>query len=515
MSKQALLREVRRRRTFAIISHPDAGKTTLTEKLLLFGGAIQMAGAVKGRKAARHATSDWMEVEKQRGISVTSSVMQFEYKDHIINLLDTPGHEDFSEDTYRVLTAVDAAVMVIDAAKGVEAQTIKLLNVCRMRNTPIITFINKLDREVRDPLDLLGEMGKTFRGVFNLRKNHLVRFEPGTEKLAKETELIEGLDNPRLDELFPMEMPPVRESVELVQGATEPFSLEAFLAGQQSPVFFGSGVNNFGVEDVLEALLEWAPQPQPRDAGSRCVDPLEEPFTGFVFKIQANMDPRHRDRIAFFRVCSGVYQPGMKVRHVREGREMKIANALTFMANERVHMQEAYAGDIIGIYNHGQLHIGDTLTEGEVLGFTGIPYFAPELFRSARARDPLKGKQLHQGLKELGEEGAIQVFEGEFGNLMLGAVGQLQFEIVAQRLATEYKVDAIYESTDVSTARWLVFPDEKTKKDFCEEQAARLARDSEGNICYMATSIYNLMTTQKHWPQVQFLTTREQGQKFE
>lgn len=317
MSKQALLREVRRRRTFAIISHPDAGKTTLTEKLLLFGGAIQMAGAVKGRKAARHATSDWMEVEKQRGISVTSSVMQFEYKDHIVNLLDTPGHEDFSEDTYRVLTAVDAAVMVIDAAKGVEAQTIKLLNVCRMRNTPIITFINKLDREVRDPLDLLGEiesvlklqcvpitwpigMGKTFRGVFNLRKNHLVRFEPGTEKLAKETELIEGLDNPRLDELFPMEMPPVREAVELVQGATEPFSLDAFLAGQQSPVFFGSGVNNFGVEAVLEALLEWAPQPQPRDAGTRTVDPLEEPFTGFVFKIQANMDPRHRDRIAFF-----------------------------------------------------------------------------------------------------------------------------------------------------------------------------------------------------------------------
>ena len=316
MSKQALLREVRRRRTFAIISHPDAGKTTLTEKLLLFGGAIQMAGAVKGRKASRHATSDWMEVEKQRGISVTSSVMQFEYKDHIVNLLDTPGHEDFSEDTYRVLTAVDAAVMVIDAAKGVEAQTIKLLNVCRMRNTPIITFINKLDREVRDPLDLLGEiesvlklqcvpitwpigMGKTFRGVFNLRKNHLVRFAPGTEKLARDTELIEGLDNPRLDELFPMEIPPVRESVELVEGATEPFSLEAFLEGRQSPVFFGSGVNNFGVEDVLEALIEWAPEPQPRDAGVRTVDPLEEPFTGFVFKIQANMDPRHRDRIAF------------------------------------------------------------------------------------------------------------------------------------------------------------------------------------------------------------------------
>ncbi len=532
MSKQAIQREVKRRRTFAIISHPDAGKTTLTEKLLLFGGAIQMAGAVKGRKAARHATSDWMEVEKQRGISVTSSVMQFEYQGHIINLLDTPGHEDFSEDTYRVLTAVDAAVMVIDAAKGVEAQTIKLLEVCRMRNTPIITFINKLDREVRDPLDLLGEiesvlklqcvpitwpigMGKTFRGVFSLLHNHLVRFAPGTEKLAQDTELIEGLDNPRLDELFPMEIGPVREAVELVEGATEPFSLEKFLKGEQSPVFFGSGVNNFGVKDVLQALVDWAPSPQPRDATVRTVGPEEEPFTGFVFKIQANMDPRHRDRIAFFRVCSGCYTPGMKVQHVREGREMKIANALTFMANERVHMQEAYAGDIIGIYNHGQLHIGDTLTEGEALAFTGIPYFAPELFRSARARDPLKGKQLHQGLKELGEEGAIQVFEGEFGNLMLGAVGPLQFEIVAQRLATEYKVDAIYEATDVATARWLVFPDEDTKKRFCEEQANRLARDSEGNLCYMATSIYNLMTTQKHWPDVEFKTTREQGQKFE
>ena len=532
MSKQAIQREVKRRRTFAIISHPDAGKTTLTEKLLLFGGAIQMAGAVKGRKAARHATSDWMEVEKQRGISVTSSVMQFEYQDHIINLLDTPGHEESSEDTYRVLTAVDAAVMVIDAAKGVEAQTIKLLNVCRMRNTPIITFINKLDREVRDPLDLLGEiesvlklqcvpitwpigMGKTFRGVFSMLDNRLVRFAPGQEKVSKDAELIEGIDNPRLDELFPLEMDYVRESIELVQGASEPFDLAKFLAGQQSPVFFGSGVNNFGVEDVLQALVRWAPQPQPRDGGVRSIEPEEEPFTGFVFKIQANMDPRHRDRIAFFRVCSGSYKPGMKVQHIREGREMKIANALTFMANERVHMQDAFAGDIIGIYNHGQLHIGDTLTEGEKLGFTGIPYFAPELFRSARARDPLKGKQLHQGLKELGEEGAIQVFEGEFGNLMLGAVGQLQFEIVAQRLATEYKVDAIYEPTDVSTARWLVFPDEKTKKDFCDEQSNRLARDCEGNVCYMATSIYNLQTTMKHWPDVKFLTTREQGQKFE
>ena len=527
----ALARDVALRRTFAIISHPDAGKTTLTEKLLLFGGAIQMAGAVKGRKASRHATSDWMEVEKQRGISVTSSVMQFEYEGHVINLLDTPGHEDFSEDTYRVLTAVDAAVMVIDAAKGVEAQTIKLLEVCRLRNTPIITFVNKMDREVRDPIELLGEiesvlkldcapvtwpigMGKTFRGVYSLLDERLMRFTPGEERVSEDAELIEGLANPRLDELFPLEIGHARESVELVQGASEPFSLERFLAGTQSPVFFGSGINNFGVREVLRALVDWAPPPQPRDGGTRTVMPTEAPFTGFVFKIQANMDPRHRDRIAFFRVCSGRYSPGMKVRHVRDAREMKLGNALTFMANDRIKMEDAVAGDIIGIHNHGQLHIGDTLTEGEVLGYTGIPYFAPELFRAARSKDPFKAKQLAKGLQELGEEGAIQVFETEFGNLLLGAVGQLQFEIVAQRLATEYKVDAIYDPTEISTARWLTFPDDKARKEFTSEQSARLGRDVDGNPVYLASSIYNLQTTIKHWPQVGFHTTREHGQKM-
>ncbi len=529
----ALARDVKKRRTFAIISHPDAGKTTLTEKLLLFGGAIQMAGAVKGRKAARHATSDWMEVEKQRGISVTSSVMQFSYADHVVNLLDTPGHEDFSEDTYRVLTAVDAAVMVIDAAKGVEAQTIKLLEVCRLRNTPIITFINKLDREVRDPLDLLGEiesvlklqcvpitwpigMGKTFRGVFSLLKDRLVRFTAGEERLSSEGhETIEGLDNPRLDELFPMEMPYVRESIELIRGAAEAFDPEKFLKGEQSPVFFGSGVNNFGVQDVLDALVSWAPSPRPRAATARDVDPTEEPFTGFVFKIQANMDPRHRDRIAFFRVCSGRYQPGMKVFHVRDQREMKIPNALTFMAQDRVLMTDAVAGDIIGIYNHGQLHIGDSLTTGENLVFTGIPNFAPELFRAARSKDPFKAKQLQKGLQELGEEGAIQVFFDEFGGVMLGAVGQLQFEIVAQRLAAEYKVDAVYEPADISTARWLSFPNDQVRKDFEAEQSARLAKDANGNTVYLAASIYNLETTMKHWPDVIFHKTREMTQVFD
>src|SRR5438093_984696 len=341
-SRSPLSDEVARRRTFAIISHPDAGKTTLTEKLLLFGGAIQMAGTVKARKSARHATSDWMEVEKQRGISVTSSVMQFEYAGHTVNLLDTPGHEDFSEDTYRVLTAVDAAVMVIDAAKGVEAQTIKLLEVCRLRDTPIITFVNKLDREVREPIELLEEiesvlkidcapitwpigMGKSFRGVFDLRRDRLIRFTPGEERRSAADELIEGLDNPRLDQLFPDEMPALRHDVELIRSASHPFDLAEFLAGRQTPVFFGSGINNFGVQEILQALVEWAPPPQPRDATTRVVAPAEKPFAGFVFKIQANMDPRHRDRIAFFRVCAGRYEPGMKVRHLRIGREMKIA----------------------------------------------------------------------------------------------------------------------------------------------------------------------------------------------
>ncbi|NMG53835.1 peptide chain release factor 3 [Aromatoleum aromaticum] len=530
-----LLRDVERRRTFGIISHPDAGKTTLTEKLLLFGGAIQLAGTVKARKSARHATSDWMEVEKQRGISVSSSVMQFEYAGHTINLLDTPGHQDFSEDTYRVLTAVDAAVMVIDAAKGVETQTIKLLEVCRLRNTPIITFINKMDREVRESFDLLQEieevlkidcapitwpigMGKTFRGVYHLLEDRVLRFAPGEEKRS-EAEVIKGIANAQLDELFPLEVGKLREEVDLIQGASNPFSLGDFLAGKQTPVFFGSGINNFGVQEILQALLDWAPPPQPRVAGvtaadTRLVMPAEAPFSGFVFKIQANMDPKHRDRIAFFRICSGRYSSGMKVRHVRMGREMKLANALTFMANERVLMEDGVAGDIIGIHNHGQLHIGDTLTEGENLGYKGIPYFSPELFSAARLRDPLKSKQLQKGLQELGEEGAIQVFEQEGGNMLLGAVGQLQFEVVAQRLKDEYKVDAIFESADIYTARWLVFPDEVTRRNFEREQGIRVGKDVDGNPVYLATSRYNLEVTMEKWPKVGFHATREHGEKL-
>ena len=522
---------MQKRRTFAIISHPDAGKTTLTEKLLLFGGAIQLAGTVKSRKSARHATSDWMEVEKQRGISVTSSVMQFEYADHTVNLLDTPGHQDFSEDTYRVLTAVDAAVMVIDAAKGVEAQTIKLLNVCRMRNTPIITFVNKLDREVREPFELLEEieavlgiecapitwpigMGKTFRGVYHLGSDSLLRFSPGEERKSV-AEKIDGIDNVVLDQQFPLEVGKLREDVDLIRSASSPFDLVDFLAGQQTPVFFGSGINNFGVQEILQALLDWAPPPQERDGGERQVQPAEPAFTGFVFKIQANMDPKHRDRIAFFRVCSGRYSAGMKVKHVRMDREMKLANALTFMANERVLMEDAVAGDIIGIHNHGQLHIGDTLTEGETLTFKGIPYFSPELFRVARLRDPLKSKQLQKGLQELGEEGAIQVFENlASGALLLGAVGTLQFEVVAQRLQTEYKVDAIFESADIHTARWLTFPDDITRRNFEREQLHRMAKDVDGNLVYLASTRYNLDVTAEKWNKVVFHASREHGQKM-
>ena len=529
-----LVRDVARRRTFAIISHPDAGKTTLTEKLLLFGGAILMAGTVKARKSSRHATSDWMEVEKERGISVTSSVMQFDYAGHTINLLDTPGHQDFSEDTYRVLTAVDAAVMVIDAAKGVEAQTIKLLEVCRLRNTPIITFVNKMDREVREPVALLEEiesvlridcapvswpigMGKSFRGVFDLLRDRLVRFTPGEERRAasEDSELIEGLANPRLDVLFPQEMSAVRHDVDLIRNASTPFDLDEFLAGRQTPVFFGSGINNFGVQEILQALVDWAPPPQPRDGGERIVHPAEAPFTGFVFKIQANMDPKHRDRIAFFRVCSGRYTPGMKVQHQRIGREMKLGNVMTFMANERVASQDAVAGDIIGIHNHGQLQIGDTLTEGEALGFKGIPYFAPEMFRVARPRDPFKAKQLQKGLQQLGEEGAIQVFETVSSKtLLLGAVGQLQFEVVAARLASEYKVDAIYDDAGIATARWLTYPDQATRRNFERDRAASLATDVDDNPVYLATNRFNLQAAMERWPKVGFHTTREHGQRL-
>ncbi len=520
-------KEAARRRTFAIISHPDAGKTTLTEKLLLFGGAIQLAGTVKGRKAARHATSDWMELEKQRGISVTSSVMQFPYRDHVINLLDTPGHEDFSEDTYRTLTAVDSALMVIDGAKGVESRTIKLMDVCRLRDTAIITFVNKMDRESRPPIDLLDEveqvlkikcapitwpigMGKGFKGVFHLYNDAIYLFSPQHGGRIADAEVIQGLDNPRLDELFGTLAQELRDEIELVRGASHEFDLAAFRRGELTPVFFGSGINNFGVREVLDALVDYAPTPLPRATTSRTVQPTEEKFSGFVFKIQANMDPAHRDRVAFLRICSGRYSQGMKVKHVRLGRDVKIANAITFMAQEREAVEDAWSGDIIGLHNHGTIQIGDTFTEGEDLKFTGIPHFAPELFRRAVLKDPLRMKALQKGLEQLSEEGATQLFRPLKNNdLILGAVGVLQFDVVAYRLKDEYNVDCIFEPVTVNTARWVECDDAKKLEEFKVKAHDNLALDGAGLLTYLAPTRVNLNLTQERWPEVRFFDTRE------
>ncbi|HEY6086238.1 MAG TPA: peptide chain release factor 3, partial [Burkholderiaceae bacterium] len=410
----AIPEQVRRRRTFAIISHPDAGKTTLTEKLLLFSGAIQIAGSVKARKASRHATSDWMEIEKQRGISVASSVMQMEYRDCVINLLDTPGHQDFSEDTYRVLTAVDAALMVIDAANGVEPQTRRLLQVCRARNTPILTFVNKMDREVQEPLALMDEierelgmevvpftwpvgMGKRFHGVMDLREERMRVFSPGEDRQREDDQMLKGLNNPLYAERFGAEWAQAHHDIELLQAAAPPFDEAEFLAGHQTPMFFGSAINNFGVQEVLDALVDLAPPPSPRVAMQRTVNPEEPKFSGVVFKIQANMDPAHRDRIAFVRVASGHFERGMRLKVVRSGKELRPNTVVSFLSQRRELLDEAFAGDIIGIPNHGVLQLGDTLTEGEALQYTGLPFFAPEMFRSVEVADPLRTKQLKAG----------------------------------------------------------------------------------------------------------------------
>ncbi len=521
------LSQLQRRRTFAIISHPDAGKTTLTEKLLLFGGAIQLAGSVKGRKAARHATSDWMALEQQRGISVTTSVMQFVHNNRILNLLDTPGHEDFSEDTYRTLTAVDSALMVIDCAKGVEERTIKLMEVCRLRDTPIITFINKLDREGREPIELLDEveeilkiqcapitwpmgMGKNFKGVFNLVTNTIHLYSPTHGGKVQDGEVIEGLNNPRLDELFGPLAADFRDEVELVRGASHEFDLDAYLRGDMTPVFFGSAINNFGVRELLDAFVEYAPAPQPRPTLSRDVDADEEAFSGFVFKIQANMDPQHRDRIAFMRICSGEFRQGMKMRHVRIGRDVKVPNAITFMAGDREHAETAYPGDIIGLHNHGTIQIGDTFTMGEELKFTGIPHFAPELFRRARLKDPLRQKALVKGLEQLCEEGASQLFKPMNNNdLIVGAVGILQFDVVAHRLKDEYNVECLFEPVNVATVRWVECKDEKMLEDFKRKASDNLAIDGGGDLAYIAPTRVNLQLTEERWPDIEFLSTRE------
>jgi peptide chain release factor 3 len=514
------------RRTFAIISHPDAGKTTLTEKLLLFGGAIQMAGTVKGRKAARHATSDWMQLEQERGISVTSSVMQFPYQERIVNLLDTPGHEDFSEDTYRTLTAVDSALMVVDAAKGVEARTIKLMEVCRLRNTPIMSFVNKLDRDGREPLDLLDDIetvldiecapmtwpigaGRNFRGVYHLYEDCLYLYATRDGSRLPETTRIDSLASNRASDALGDDAERLREEIALIIGATASFDPELYLAGVQTPVFFGAAIHNYGVKELLDAFVRYAPEPQPRQTEHRVVAPDESALTGFVFKIQANMDPAHRDRIAFMRICSGTYRPGMKVFSPRIGREIRVGDAITFMASDRQHVEEACAGDIIGLHNHGTINIGDSFSEGESLQFTGIPNFAPELFRRAVLKDPLKLKALQKGLGQLCEEGATQLFRPLTSNdLILGAVGPLQFDVAAYRLRDEYGVECTFESVNVVTARW-VHADAARLDELRRKLSGALAEDHAGELVFLPSSAVNLSLTEERWPDVRFAATRE------
>jgi peptide chain release factor 3 len=522
-----LKKEVDRRRTFGIISHPDAGKTTLTEKLLLFGGAIQMAGAVKARKAARHATSDWMAMERERGISVTTSVMKFEHKGFEINLLDTPGHQDFSEDTYRVLTAVDSALMVIDSAKGVETQTRKLMEVCRLRDTPIMTFVNKLDRDGLSPFDILADieksldiecvpltwpigMGKGFKGTWDIRAGRLTLFSPSFGEMVVDGVTVDRLDDPRLDELLGEAADELRADLDLLSGAGGVFDRDLYLQGRQTPVFFGSAVNNFGVRELLDSFVDLAPAPKPREAKERRVSPYEETFSGVVFKIQANMDPAHRDRIAFMRICSGRFQRGMKLRHHRIGKDVTVANATIFMAQDRMGVEEAWPGDIIGLHNHGTIKIGDTFTEKEPLKFTGIPNFAPEHFRRVVLKSPLKAKQLQKGLTQLAEEGAVQLFRPLFNNdYILGAVGVLQFDVITARLKDEYGVDALYEAAPFHTIRWVSCADRKILDDFRKSMSGSLALDADENLAYLAPSAWRLDDTMEKWPKIVFSATRE------
>jgi peptide chain release factor 3 len=536
LSASPLSAEVRRRRTFAIISHPDAGKTTLTEKLLLFSGAIQIAGAVKGRKASRHATSDWMEIEKQRGISVASSVMQMLYRDHVINLLDTPGHKDFSEDTYRVLTAVDAALMVIDAANGVEAQTRRLIEVCRQRDTPIITFVNKMDREVREPLDILDEVerelgmpcvpmtwpvgkGKGFGGIMNLRRQAMTVFESGSERRPQDFDTVPLSDDAELRRRFDGEYDAAADSMELAAGASPDWNHAAFLAAKQTPVFFGSAVNNFGVMEVLDALVDLAPSPQSRKSTAvvnrqsveRIVEPDDTAFSGVVFKVQANMDPSHRDRIAFVRMASGKYTPGMKLKVQRTSKELRPTSVVTFLSQRREAVDEAYAGDIIGFTTHGGVQLGDTITDGSVsLQYTGLPFFAPELFMVVVLKNPLRTKQLQQGLAQLGEEGAIQVFRPQIGGpMLLGAVGQLQFEVVQHRLRTEYDCDVRLEGCPYTGARWITADTPAELKAFTDAYPQRLALDAADALAFLCTSPYDVRLAQERFPKIHFHLLRE------
>ncbi len=499
----------------------------MTEKLLLFGNAIKLAGAVKSRKADRHATSDWMTMEQERGISVTTSVMQFPYAERMVNLLDTPGHEDFSEDTYRTLTAVDSALMVIDGAKGVEPRTIKLMEVCRLRDTPIITFINKLDRETRDPIEVMDEieeilqiqcapmnwpigMGREFKGVYDLSHDRIIQYRQGQGHHIYDFPVIEGLESDAAAEYLGADYEGYLEEIELVRGASHAFDQDDFVKGILTPVYFGTALGNFGVQQMLDGLVAHAPAPQSRETESREVLPEEDKFSGFVFKIQANMDPKHRDRIAFLRVCSGRYSQGMRMQHLRLGKTIKVTDAVTFMAGDRTQASEAFAGDIIGLHNHGTIQIGDTFSEGEKLKFKGIPNFAPELFRRVRVKDPLRSKQLEKGIQQLAEEGATQAFFPlDKNQIVVGAVGVLQFDLVAYRLQDEYRAECVWEDANIFTARWVYCDDEKKLAEFRNRNEASLAIDGGGHLAYLASSRVNLQLAEERWPEITFAKTRE------
>ncbi|UDG79221.1 Peptide chain release factor RF3 [Candidatus Ecksteinia adelgidicola] len=522
------MHKILKRKTFAIISHPDAGKTTITEKFLLFGKVIKIAGTVKSRRSHQYVKSDWMKIEKQRGISITTSVMQFSYRNNLINLLDTPGHQDFSEDTYRTLTAVDSCLMVIDAAKGVESCTRKLLSVTRLRNTPILTFMNKLDRDTYNPIEVMDNVehelkifcapitwpiscGKYFKGIYHINKNETYLYEKGKGHTIQAVRIIKDLNNPELDVIIGKDLAfSLREELELIQGASYKFNKQSFLMGKLTPVFFGTALGNFGIDHVLNSLINWAPTPMPRITTTRIVEATEKKFTGFIFKIQANMNSKHHDRIAFMRVVSGKYYKGIKLYQVRNGKNIIISNALIFMAGDRSQTQVAYPGDIIGLYNHGTIKIGDTFTEGEKIKFTGIPNFAPELFCRIQLKNPLKQKQLLKGLIQLSEEGAIQVFRPISNNhLLIGAMGSLQFDIVVARLKNEYNIEALYKSADIFTIRWISCNDIKKFEIFKQKNILNLALDSENNISYVASTAINLKIIKKRYPEIIFKKTRE------
>ncbi|MCR9250452.1 MAG: peptide chain release factor 3 [bacterium] len=521
-------KEIQRRRTFGIISHPDAGKTTLTEKLLLFGGAIQKAGAVKSSKIDMHARSDWMEIEKQRGISVATSVMGFDYRDMKINLLDTPGHQDFAEDTYRTLTAVDSVVMVIDCVKGVEIQTEKLMEVCRMRSTPVLCFINKLDREGRDPYELLDEveeklnikvrpmswpisMGKDFRGVYSMYEKKLVLFQGSKQQLSDEIVEIEDLNDSSLEELVgERNAEQLREDVELIEGVYPELDMEEYLNGEVAPVFFGSAVNNFGVRELLDCFVDIAPVPMERETDERVIKPEENKFSGFIFKIHANMDPNHRNRIAFVRICAGKFERGKNYHHVRLDKKFRFSNVTAFMAQSKEVIDEAYPGDIVGVYDTGNLKIGDTLSEGEKGMYKGIPSFSPEIFREVINMDAMKSKQLEKGLSQLMDEGVAQLFTYEMGSRkVVGTVGALQFEVIQHRLLNEYGAKVQFQPMNLFKACWISSENDQKMNEFIASKQRHIAKDKDGKLVFMAETKAWLQMVQDNFPEIDYHFTSE------